>query len=485
MELEFLILAIAIIVLGYIFFLKPFVENYTAGTYVITWQKPTNTGGDPNCCSYDWQLCENTDSECNSPVDSGTVSGLTASTNKAIWGKSYIIRVRSINAAGHGPWASVNVKAGGGSLTSVTFGQSIKPDGSVSIPLAAGSPQVEIWVGTKVAPISGLQGELILTQTRNGNVVQTYKTKMTYGDLAGNGMGAFLVTIQNVNVVTNDVFNAVINVTDAKAEIWADAEGSITIKEGVPGMVSGISWSYQPSGTNTNACSSSTECPGDDICVTGACVAQKILLVQTFNVSADGKTGGPTGWYLAWSGQPGKVYAYTIQSVKGSSLKQAGTAAVENTPMGWFGSALVAGQISPSEDYEVTITPVGDATGKTVKDTISQPNPVRFIFPLVRRNGVPAYVQTEGPNHVIISGGSNIPPQNAEIFVSTNLKMYYPMGRVATDCPVCFPGYVGYSGGADTAEAMQNGKAIGVAINLFSSRNVVSNLEYQYVINDL
>lgn len=473
MKLIVFVVILAIIFLGYWFLVKPLVENYTAGTYVITWQPPTDNGGDPNCCGYDWQMCDSSDAECKTPIDGGTVTTPTASTSKANWGKTYTIRIRAVNATGAGPWASASLAAGTGALTSITFGQTITEDGNVGTPLTPGSKQISVWVGTTRVAVPGLEATLSLTQSRNNAVVETYKVQMTYGSFSGSGN--FLSIIPNVSIENNDVFNAYIYVTDAKKEAWADAQGNVVVKEGTPGAVAGISWSYKPAG----ACTTSDQCPSDStVCVAGSCTVQNVFLVRQFTSSPDGKSGGPTEWYLAWSGPPGSQFNYTIKN-KSGTFSQSGTGEIETTRTGMYASVLLTKDIKSTEEYDVTLTQTGSS--KTNKVTISFPKAIQYVFPLPYYNGSPVYVSTNGPTYAAVNGNCDVVPDKIEVFVSTDLKSYLPLPNTSSCQLACGPG-PGYGGGGNTSSKMKAGMPIGVAINLYSSSNVVSNLEYDFTL---
>lgn len=242
MKLSFLIVIIALIFICYFFLYKPFIEKYTAGTYVITWREPSDTGGDPDCCGYDWQMCSVSDKDCESPIDGGTVTTPTASTDKASWGETYTIRVRAVNALGPGPWASSNLSTGSGALTSITFGETISENGNVEKQLTVSSRQISVWIGTTKSAIPKLSATLFLTQMRGSSTIGTYKIPMTYGSFSN--LGNFSATIPNISIQNEDVFNAYIYVVDGN-KAWADSQGAIVVKENMPGTVSGITWTYR------------------------------------------------------------------------------------------------------------------------------------------------------------------------------------------------------------------------------------------------
>lgn len=223
-------------------------ESFVPGKYVLAWQAPVNGGGDPNCCGYDWQICNLEDTDCKTPVDSGTTRVTGASTSKVTWGDTYNVMVRANNVYGVGPWAAAQLTAGGGTLQSIVFGQTVDNSGKVIVPLSTSSSNIEIWAGvTQQATVNQLIATLTLTQLRNGKTV--YTTNFRMSSQLNNNLPVFLGTANNITIQMNDVFKAYIYIQKPNGDAFTDGQGTIQISGSKPGPVTGIMWGYIPFGS--------------------------------------------------------------------------------------------------------------------------------------------------------------------------------------------------------------------------------------------
>lgn len=246
-----LVIVVSILVLTYIYCGK--LEFFTPNPYNISWQKPSDNGGDGNCCNYEWQVCS--DSDCKTIVDSGKANGqgniITVQTSKLDWNTAYTISVRASNMFGPGEWTSSTLSTGDGVLSSIRFAVTFDQDGNITAPLSAGSRNISIWSSMDqgaVSPNDLNASALVVVKRGKDNVLQqrlnllgsydkTNKWDVFSGDFASQNMAPFTFAI-------GDIISATIMVWDQKGNVITEGTGSMTITLGTPGSVSGITLSY-------------------------------------------------------------------------------------------------------------------------------------------------------------------------------------------------------------------------------------------------
>ena len=245
----FLVIVALIAILWYILFGHT-KENFVPGKYVITWQAPASNGGDPTCCSYDWQVCSLEDKTCSTPVDSGKVSATTASTSKVSWGDTYNVMVRANNKYGPGSWTSVQLTAGGGVMESVVFGESISTSGQVLVPLSSSSQTVQVWTntpsGSSISPNTRV-ATISWSIVRGGSIY--FNRSLTMNSSLNGSSDIFMLSyplLYPISLQDGDVIKAYIYVTEQNGNPFADIQGSVQISGSVPGAVTGLKWTYVP-----------------------------------------------------------------------------------------------------------------------------------------------------------------------------------------------------------------------------------------------
>jgi hypothetical protein len=251
MKLATLLIIVGVVIFLYLIFRGYNKENLTPSPYKISWQAPSNNGGDPKCCSYDWQVCNLSDTGCLNPVDSGTTSNLSVETTKLNWATTYNIRVRASNVSGKGDWATVQLSTGDGEIDSIVFGESINSDGTVTMPLYSGTGiNVVVWTSMKTGSVSPntLKGTATVTATRGDAQLFSHSIPLvsaTSGDL-DTFMGDFssnkipLVVFQKGDLVSADIY-----IVDAKGNVVTEALSTTSpITNGPPGAISGIKLTY-------------------------------------------------------------------------------------------------------------------------------------------------------------------------------------------------------------------------------------------------
>ncbi|HMP30806.1 MAG TPA: hypothetical protein PKD85_14465 [Saprospiraceae bacterium] len=248
MDLFVLFLIIGLILLGFYLFRSNY-EGYISGKYVLEWSKPQNTGGDPKCCGYDWQICNLEDKTCATPVQSGSVGPgqpLTADITKVDWGNTYNVMVRAKNIYGNSDWTTAQLVAGGGTLENIVFGQSVDKDGNITVPINASSKQITIWAAISAKESKGvgnLAARTSLTQIRDNRTVAFSEGTMTSGT-SSTGQDTFTLTFQGINTQDEDVFKGYVFVADTKGSAFTDGTGSSTVSGSVPGSVGNITLKY-------------------------------------------------------------------------------------------------------------------------------------------------------------------------------------------------------------------------------------------------
>lgn len=250
MKLTTLLIIVGAVIFLYLIFCG-YKEYFTPNPYKISWQAPANNGGDPKCCSYDWQVCNLSDTTCLNPVDFGTTSDLSVETTKLDWATTYNIRVRASNVSGKGDWATAQLSTGDGKIDSIVFGEAINGDGTVTMPLYSGTGiNVVVWTSMKTGAVSPntLKATATITAMRGSTQLFSHVIPLnsaTSGDL-DTFMGDFssnkipLVVFQKGDVVSADIY-----IVDAKGDIVTEALSSTPpITNGPPGAISGIKLTY-------------------------------------------------------------------------------------------------------------------------------------------------------------------------------------------------------------------------------------------------
>jgi hypothetical protein len=313
MKLLVLILIVGLILLGFCLFRKNY-EPFIDGKYVLEWTQPQNTGGDPKCCGYDWQICELEDKSCAKPVDSGSVkqgSALTASTTKVDWGNTYNVMVRANNMYGSGEWTTVQLIAGGGTLESVVFGQEIDKDGNVTIPVSASSTQVMVWAAISAKESKGagnLAAEVNFHQLRDGKTVATVSGTMA-GGTSSSGQDTFTGVFQNINANDKDVFKAAIYVVGKDGSVFTDGTGSITVSGSAPGAVGKITFKYVPLGATIGP-SKQIDCEKDLNSIYAAMVGPQGSLQNASRLAYSLVQDPKSDYSLCNSGEKGAMLTY-------------------------------------------------------------------------------------------------------------------------------------------------------------------------------
>lgn len=231
--------------------------DVTPNPYLISWQKPTDPGGDPNCCNYDWQVCS--DADCKTIVDSGQEGGgtwspsiISAQTTKLEWNTKYTIQVRALNKFGPGEWVSASLSTGDGVLSSIRLAVAFDSNGNTVTPITEGSRNISIWtiMNQGAASPNDLNSSALVTVKRGDNIVlqqrlgltgtydQTEKWDVFTGDFASQNLPPF--TFQ-----TQDIVSATIMVWDQKGNVVTEGSEGITVTIGAPGNITGITLSYE------------------------------------------------------------------------------------------------------------------------------------------------------------------------------------------------------------------------------------------------
>ena len=222
-------------------------EFLTPNPYQIVWQAPENNGGDPNCCNYDWQICS--DAECSDIVDSGSTNKTLALTTKLDWATTYNIWVRASNVSGKGDWTKVQLSTGDGVLSSISIGQKLSSDGTVTIPLSEGDRNISIWTSLSKGSVSPntLSAVCMITITRGGSNVLGKNLLLKSGMsgeinvFSGNFNDA---GFPSFNFKKGDVVNAEVIIRDSNNIVITDAINTTTVTNTVPAGVTGITLTY-------------------------------------------------------------------------------------------------------------------------------------------------------------------------------------------------------------------------------------------------
>lgn len=247
MKLLTLVAILVLIFVGYLIFYKT-LDFFTPSPYVLSWIAPSNNGGDPNCCGYDWQICS--DEKCTNVVDSGTTKSTSVETTKLSWATTYTVQVRATNISGPGEWTSASLTTGDGTVSSIVIGSKISSAGVIQTPLSAGPSQnIAVWTSLSKGSVSPntLQGYAQLTITRGGVaqpplVIQLSSKVLGEIDI----FQGDLISANWSSVVLNqgDTVTADISIFTSTNEIVTEATASTTVTTTVPGNVTGLSLVY-------------------------------------------------------------------------------------------------------------------------------------------------------------------------------------------------------------------------------------------------
>lgn len=248
MKLLTLVLILLLVLLAAYMLCGSSLDFFTPSPYILSWQPPTDNGGDPGCCGYDWQICG--DNACATIVDSGSTRATSIQTTKLDWATTYNVWVRATNVSGQGPWTKAVLSTGDGVVSSVAIGASLTPTGPPLPALSAGpGKNIAVWTSLSKGSVlpNTLKGSAKITITRSG-VTQpamliplessvTGTVDVFDGDLSSSGVP--LVTLLKGDVVTADVL-----IFTSGGEIVTEATSSVTITTMVPGSVTGLSLTY-------------------------------------------------------------------------------------------------------------------------------------------------------------------------------------------------------------------------------------------------
>lgn len=247
MKLLTLLAILVVILVFYLLFYKT-LDYFTPNPYVLSWNAPTNNGGDPNCCGYDWQIC--TDATCKTIVDSGTTTKTSAETTKLSWATSYTVQVRATNVAGSGAWTSANLSTGDGTVSSVAIGSAISEDGIVTSPLSAGPAQnIAVWTSLSAGSVSPntLVGYAQIIITRGGKAQPAIVMELVSGNKgAVNTFEGDILSANGQTVLINqgDVITVVVSIFTSAQQIVTEATASVTVTTTVPGNPTGLALTY-------------------------------------------------------------------------------------------------------------------------------------------------------------------------------------------------------------------------------------------------
>ncbi len=256
MKLSTLLLILGLILFLFCIFSKGVIDYFVPGNYVISWQAPMDNGGDTTCCGYDWQVCALEDTECKTPVDSGSVApGATkvAYTTKVTWGDTYNVMIRAKNIYGPGPWTTAQLVAGGGTIDAITFGEIVDANGNVVKPLNPSSTNIMVFasINEKESLPTNTLNAVITAYIKRGNSQIPLLTKLQMKPGMSGGKNTFLANgLLNSHYFKNgDVIKADIYITTSKNAPFTESQASYTLTGTVPGAVSGIIWTYIPFGS--------------------------------------------------------------------------------------------------------------------------------------------------------------------------------------------------------------------------------------------
>jgi hypothetical protein len=266
MELLSLVSILALIFVLACFFCKR-LEAFTPNPYLISWQKPTDDGGDSTCCGYDWQI--NDGAIDSGSVPTGTNQTMTVQTTKLDWNTTYKISVRAINMFGPGDWTVANLSTGDGVLSSIKIASAIDINGNITKPISVGSDNISIrcQMTLTAAGVAAMPGPFLASALVVVNrlvalgpattVVLNQRLNLANGSSAGQNGGGALLTFWDdfasellppFTFATGDVLTATIIVWDSKTgNVATESSADTTVTQGVPSNVSGITLSYQHS----------------------------------------------------------------------------------------------------------------------------------------------------------------------------------------------------------------------------------------------
>lgn len=229
-------------------------EKFTPGDYVLSWTSPTDNGGDPTCCSYDWQICS--DEKCTNIVDSGTVSKTNASTTKLDWDTTYTVMVRAVNKFGKSGWATASLSTSPYSVGKVVMAQSLDASGGILTPFEPGKNTISVYaelnIGDDQSPIASYNCRAYLTVNRNGTVVYSSNFALAYngGTKIQSPLGFMGFPEGNpaVDMEMNDVVSVDVLFGNAKNQQYTESVASTTVSGGPANSPTGLTLAYIPLG---------------------------------------------------------------------------------------------------------------------------------------------------------------------------------------------------------------------------------------------
>lgn len=249
MKLSIILIFLVIFIL--LFFIVSSKDYFTPNPYIISWQAPSNNGGDPKCCEYDWQICS--DVLCRNVIDNGHIDfgkPLSAQTTKLDWATTYNVWVRASNTAGLGDWTKVQLSTGDGVVSSISIGEEINSDGTVKIPLSAsGGINVAVWTSLEKGSVNpnDLVALCDISATRAGTSLFKHIISLESSTLGNVDVfkGDFATAkIPLIAFQKGDIVSANVYIADSKGNVVTEATQSTTVTKSTPGGVSGITLRY-------------------------------------------------------------------------------------------------------------------------------------------------------------------------------------------------------------------------------------------------
>lgn len=349
------------------------VEGFSNGYYTITWDPPSNNGGDPNCCTYQWVVTDTS----GTPIQSGVSSSPYAYFTAGDFNTSYTISVSAGNSAGWSSPSTFSLTTCPGPPTITSVGMPIIQTGSDTSPLTIS--------------LTGTGLDALSTYVDNGSSVTLggtpYTPTVSYSisnsnltlSLPSSAPSTFNIgdSVKVNGTITNECGSSTVSATATVAPPNPPAVDTSTLMvqyTSNPGCTSCASGQTCQGASCVYGCT----CSYGQMCLNGVCSPPVSGNIPVENATYNSGYTCPPGWALQGSKCVGPTCTVSTQCAAGS---------------GWYDAACTSGQC------------VADPNTNGTVNTLWSWQPVTYSY------GQVGYMYSLSSGGTIVASGSTMSPQ--------------------------------------------------------------------------